>query len=180
MKTIDNVRQKKLQVANDKLRSLEDTLKTIDNLNRQLSISKQQIKFLNQLLENKYEDIKHLQTTLRSAQNALIQKDAHIQKLQKHIRQQFDPTKGLYSLSGVPIDPKKRFPDLNDKVSLDDYLQQQIIDVQNELQMSPNVQDWSQKQILLYVLDKLEDLHELIFNDSEQNTVKINWVVQKN
>jgi hypothetical protein len=34
MKTIDNVRQKKLQVANDKLRSLEDTLKTIDNVNR--------------------------------------------------------------------------------------------------------------------------------------------------
>lgn len=62
--------------------------------------------------------------------------------------------------------------------TLDDHLQQ-IIQVQ-DMQMSPNVQDWSQKQILLYVLDKLEDLHELIFNDSEQNTVKINWVVQKN
>ena len=174
-----DVTQQKLIAANARIRQLENNLPQKDRLTTQLSLARQQIKFLNQLLENRYEDIKHLQTTLRSAQNALIQKDAHIQKLQKHIRQQFDPTKGLYSLSGVPIDPKKRFPALNDKASLDDYLQQQIIDVQNELQMSPNVQDWSQKQILLYVLDKLEDLHELIFNDSEQNTVKINWVVQK-
>lgn len=174
-----DVTQQKLIAANARIRQLENNLPQKDRLTTQLSLARRQVKFINQLLINRYNDIKRLQTNLRSAQNALIQKDAHIQKLQKHIRQQFDPTKGLYSLSGEPIDGKKRFPDLNDKVSLDDYLQQQIIDGQNELQMSPNVQDWSQKQILLYVLDKLEDLHELIFNDSEQNTVKINWVVQK-
>lgn len=176
----NNVTVTKLKNANQIIRQLRQNIKIIDNLEMQLHTSKIETKFVNQLLQNRYNDIKRLETLLHSAQAALIQKDAHIQKLQKHIRQQFDPTKGLYSLSGVPIDGKKRFPDLNDKASLDDCLQQQIIDVQNELQMSPNVQDWSQKQILLYVLDKLEDLHELIFNDSEQNTVKINWVVQKN
>ena len=108
-----DVTQQKLIAANARIRQLENDLPQKDRLTKQLSLARRQVKVINQLLINRYNDIKRLQTNLRSAQNALIQKDAHIQKLQKHIRQQFDPTKGLYSLSGDPIDGKKRFPDLN-------------------------------------------------------------------